>query len=337
MTVVTEMHFKHGKPDPQVSSLLDIINQADPPDYSKINFHEFKKTANKLFNDCYKAKVYDRVEKVDDLLIDGPETRIPIRIYTPSENGPFSIFLYLHGGGWMTGNLDTHDNICRAFCKRAECLVVAVDYRLTPENKFPAGFNDVCTVFEWIVDSIDSYNGNPNAVGVGGDSGGGTMAAALAVKYNKKTKYNIVFQMLCYPSLNIASFNTGSYHEFKEGYGLSKEKVEWYVKNCFADDKDKYNIYASPLLNEEMEGLPPAYIITAEYDVLRDDGEQYAQKLDLSGVSVRCIRYGGLIHAFLNMDGIIDKVDTVFSELADIVKSKFKETINRHKVREGKI
>jgi acetyl esterase len=318
MSVITEMHFEHGKLEPQASVFLDIINNAKQPDYSKINFSDFKETTNKLFTDCYKEKKYDDVGKIDDLIVDGSN----IRIYTPSGSGPFPVFYYIHGGGWMVGNLDTHDNICRAFCNRAECIVVALDYRLSPENKFPAGFNDACTVFEWIVDNISTYNGKPHAIGIGGDSGGGNFAAGMAVKY-RDSKYNIVFQMLCYPSLNLSIFDTDSFSEFIVGYGLSKEKVEWYVDNYIADDEDKYNIYASPLLNEDLKDLPPAYIITAEYDVLRDEGEQYAQKLDLAGVPVRCIRYGGLIHAFLNMDGLIDKVDTVFSELAEMVRSGF--------------
>ena len=225
----------------------------------------------------------------------------------------------------MTCNLDTHDNICRAFCNRAGCIVVAVDYRLSPDNKFPSGFNDVCNVFEWIIDNIMEYNGEPNSVAVGGDSGGGTLAAALAVKYSKNSKYKIVYQILLYPSLNVSAFDTDSYCELKVGYGLSREKVQWYVDNYLADENDKYNIYASPLLNDNMEGLPPAFIITAEYDVLRDEGEQYAQKLDSAGVAVKCIRYGGLIHAFLNMDGIIGKVETVFSELSDILKYEFEQ------------
>lgn len=328
MTFSVDKIFKQNEFDPQVEEYLKQVNAIPQPDYKNIDPAIFKIESDKRFNEVLKSKNKDEVHNITNISIDGINGSIPIRIYNPSPSkGPFPAFYFIHGGGWMTGSLDTHDNVCRAISKRAQCIVVAVDYRLSPEYKFPTGLNDASSVMEWIIKNIRNYNGIDTGIGIGGDSGGGNISAALTIKYKLSQEYRIAFQILFYPSLNLSSFDTETFKKFEEGYGLSKEKVEWYTGKYLSRNSDRYDILVSPLLNEDMKDLPPSCIATAEYDVLRDEGEEYAEKLYDSGVPVRCIRYGGLIHAFLNMDGVIDKVDYVFTDISNIIKDYFEKYV----------
>lgn len=240
------------------------------------------------------------VANVENRLIPGPDADIPIRIYTPRGAGPFPVLIYFHGGGWVFCDLDTHDGICRNLTNGARCIVVSVDYRLAPEHKFPAAPNDAYAATQWVVTNIAAFNGDPQQLAVGGDSAGGNLAAVTAHRVHAENGPKFLFQLLIYPATDLR-LETPSTIENDKGYGLSKADMTWCKKQYLNSDNEQDNPLASPLLASDLSGLPPAFIITAEYDILRDDGELYAQRLQAAHVPVVLTRYEGMIHGFIRM------------------------------------
>lgn len=236
------------------------------------------------------------VADIQNITFPGPGGRIPLRIYSPPGNGPFPVLVYFHGGGWVICNLDTHDNICRFLSKKACCLVVSVDYRLAPESKFPAAVDDAYAATQWVVSNVAAINGNPALIAVGGDSSGANLAAVVALMAKEKGGPALAFQLLVNPVTNLASFNTSSYSMFADGYGLTRESMKWFVRQYLEREEDRENTSVSPLLADNLSGLPPALLLTSECDVLRDEGEGYATRLKQAGVPVKCRRLKGMIH-----------------------------------------
>ena len=238
------------------------------------------------------------VAKVVDRLIPGPGEQIPIRIFTPEGKGPFPVMVRFHGGGFWMGSIDTEDVPSRIQANAVGCIVVSVDYRLAPEHKFPAAVEDCYAATEWVFKNASTIDGDPSRVGVSGGSAGGNLATVVALMSRDMGTASPICQVLMYPVMNHA-FDTLSYEENAEGYLLTKEGME----NCWnlylRNKEDGQNPYASPLRAEDLSGLPPALVITAEYDPLRDEGEAYAARLQEAGVSVTCTRYDGMLHGGL--------------------------------------
>lgn len=259
--------------------------------------------------------------KVEDVRLNGPDGAIPIRIYSPErpelEAGvPSPALVYFHGGGWVVCDLETHDVICRAIAKRSGAVVIAVDYRLAPEHKFPAAVIDCYAATRWVSENAERLGIDRNRIAVGGDSAGGNLATVISLQSRDEAGPHIALQILVYPVTDLSSFETPSYGEFAEGYGLTAAEMEWFRAQYLGHRDDARCIQASPLLAPDLHGLPPALVITAECDPLRDEGEAYAKRLQEAGVPVRLTRYAGMIHPFFSMAGGVPEARQAIAEVA---------------------
>ncbi|MEH7158890.1 alpha/beta hydrolase [Neobacillus drentensis] len=267
------------------------------------------------------------VGKVEDRPIPGPEADIPIRVYYPKDanatNNP--ALVYYHGGGWVVGNIESHDNICRALTNLANCVTISVDYRLAPEHKFPAAVIDSYAAVQYVYEHAEKFQIDRTRIAVGGDSAGGNLAAVVANLAKEKKTPEICFQLLLYPSTNLGGEPSVSMKENAEGYFLTKGTMEWF-RDCYLNsEQDKLNPLLSPYLNEEFNGLPPALVITAEYDPLRDEGEDYAKRLAEAGVEVESVRYDGTIHGFISMAVVIDQGKAALIKSGDALRTAFNQ------------
>jgi acetyl esterase len=269
-------------------------------------------------------KLNEAVGAVVNRKIPGPGGDIPIRIYTPLGKPPFPLLIHIHGGGWVWGSLDSADDVCRSLCNRAGTAIVSVDYRLAPENKFPAAVDDGYAALQWVVENAAALGGNPRAVAIGGDSSGGNIATAVALYSRDHGGPKAALQVLIYPVTNCA-FDTASYHENAGGYGLTREAMMYFWFTYLRTPADGQSPYASPLQAKDLSGLPPALIVTAQYDPLRDDGEAYAARLHRSGVPVRLTRYLDMNHAFFLYGAVYNSANRVLTEIAETLKAAFRQ------------
>ncbi len=259
------------------------------------------------------------VGTIRDLRIPGPGGDIPIRVYTPEGSGPFPGLVYFHGGGWVLCDLDTHETVCRALARRAPAVVVAVDYRLAPEHKFPAAVEDAMAATQWVAANAATLGIDPDRIAVGGDSAGGNLSAVVSLK-SRRSGPKISLQALIYPVTDLSSFGTGSYREFAEGYHLTASEMAWFRGEYLGNPGQACDPDASPLLAPDLSGAPPALVITAECDVLRDEGEAYAERLHQARVPVTLTRYPGMIHPFFSMPGAIRDARKAIQQVADAVR-----------------
>ncbi len=262
------------------------------------------------------------VAKVEDRNIPGPDGDVPVRIYTPEGDGPFPILAWYHGGGWVVGDLESADGSARNLCVGGQCVVVSVDYRLAPETKFPGPAEDCWAATTWAVGNASSFNGDPARLAVGGDSAGGNLAAAMSLMTADRGGPEIALQLLVYPVTDV-DFNTVSYGENAEGYSLTKATMQWYWDHYLSGREDAANPYAAPLRAKSLAGQPPALVITAEYDPLRDEGEAYAKRLQEAGVETTSTRYDGVIHGFFNMGAVVDKGRQAVDEACAALRNAF--------------
>lgn len=268
------------------------------------------------------SKLNEPIAGVQDDAVAGPGGMIPIRIYRPAGTPPFPVLLYIHGGGWVIGSLDSHDDLCRSLCHRSGSVVVSVDYRRAPEARYPAALEDCYAVLNWCAKGAGTL-GDRTRLAVAGDSAGGNLSAALSLYARDQGGPPLRLQVLIYPVTNHA-FDTASYHEAAEGYGLMRVAMVHYW-NCYlakADDGGKP--YASPLRAPSLEGLPPALIQTAHFDVLRDEGEAYAARLRRAGVAVHCTRYLTMNHGFVQFGARYEPGRVAVQEIADSLREAFR-------------
>lgn len=304
--------------DPQVKALLEESKKEITPPMSTLSPNKARLTTN------YESMAGDpeEVGEVVDRRIPGPNGEIPVRIYTPKGKGAFPALIYYHGGGWVLGDLESVDVPCRLIVNRADCVVVSVDYRLAPEHKFPAAVEDAYSAAKWLAKNAESVNVDSSRIAVGGDSAGGNLAAVVALMARDKGDLSIIYQMLIYPVTDY-SFKTDSYTKNAEGYLLTKEDMIWYWNHYLRHEDDGKNPYASPLQAENLSGLPPALVQTAEFDPLRDEGEHYAERLKESGVFVEAKRYNGMIHGYFWMSGVLDQGKECIEQAANSLKLIF--------------
>ncbi len=267
------------------------------------------------------VKLNDPIARVQDRMVPGPGGDVPVRVYVPEATGPLPLLLYLHGGGWVIGSLDSHDDLCRSLCSRAGVLVVAVDYRRAPEHRFPAALDDGFTVLTWCARHAAELGGD-GRLAVAGDSAGGNLAAALALYARDQGGPPLRLQVLVYPVTNCA-FDTASYHENAEGFGLVREAMIHYWNSYLSRPEDAHSPYACPLQAADLRGLPAALIQTTQYDVLRDDGEAYAARLRRAGVPVRCTRYLAMNHGFVQLGGMYEHGRVAVQEIAAALREAF--------------
>ena len=260
--------------------------------------------------------------KVEDRTIPGPAGAIPVRVYTPHGTGPLPLLVYFHGGGWVIGNLDTHDGVCRELAHGAGCVVMSVDYRLAPEHKFPAAAEDCYAAVAWAGAHASEIGADPTRIAVGGDSAGGNLTCVAALMARDKGGPRLCFQLPIYPATSHA-LDMPSYRENATGYLLETEAMVWFWGHYLPTHADGEHVYASPLRAKDLGGLPPAFVITAEFDPLRDEGEAYAKRLQEAGVPTRLRRFDGMIHGFFGMSGIMDQAKTAIAESCASLRQAF--------------
>ena len=243
---------------------------------------------------------------VQDRLINEAEQAIPLRIYTPIDSEqPLPVLLFYHGGGMVIGTLDGYDTLCRQLAVHSGCIVVSVDYRLAPENKFPAAVEDAYAALVWVQEHAERFNGDAQCIAVGGDSAGGNLAAVVAILARDNHLPGLVFQLLIYPAT--ASYaDSASHRRCSEGYFLERPTVLWFHNSYIRCDSDRQDFRYAPLITESLRDLPPALVIVAGYDPLRDEGVAYAQRLRDSGVGVQLQEYPGMFHPFVSLAGVLD-------------------------------
>ena len=282
--------------EPQVRQYLEKLDSLKLP-----GFHTMPPSESRRLFNAIRAMggTPCPVGQVRDLRLGGV---IPARAYRPLEAGPGPLpaLVYYHGGGWVLGNLETIDGLCRRLANASGCLVVSVDYRVAPEAKFPAPLDDCHDAARAVVAGAEGLGVDPGRVAVGGDSAGGNLAAAVAIRGRDRGDLALSFQLLVYPITDFG-FETPSYLDNAEGYGLTRDAMIWYWDQYLARPEDGASPEASPLRAPDLSGLPPALVITAGYDVLRDEGEAYAARLREAGVAAELRCYPGQIHGFLQL------------------------------------
>ena len=246
---------------------------------------------------------------------------IPIRVYTPPGDGPFPVYVNYHGGGWVIGDLDTADAVCRELCNAVPCVVVSVDYRLAPEHIYPAAVEDSYAALCWSANHMPLLNGS-GKLAVGGESAGGTLAAVMCQKARDEDGPRIDFQLLAYPVTD-ADLTRQSYQDNGEGYILETATMAWFWDYYCPDVAMRQQPYASPIRAEDLSNLPPALVIAAEFDPLRDEGMAYAEALTAAGTSAEAICYDGLVHDFFATAQVFQASRSGFERACEALRAAF--------------
>jgi acetyl esterase len=262
------------------------------------------------------------VARVENRTIPGPGGPIPVRVYWPETGKALPVYVYFHGGGWVFGNIDGVDRPCRAIANAAGCVVVNVEYRLAPENKYPAAAEDAYAAFRYVAEHAAEFDADAARIAVGGDSAGGNLAAVVCLMARDRGGPMPVLQLLVYPVTDYDDDRPSSY-EYAEGHLLTRSLIPWFWGHYVASPEEGRQPYASPFQARNLEGLPPALVITAECDPIRDQGEAYAHRLQQAGVPLTMKRYEGAIHAFFQMGGVIDAAREALADAAAALRHAF--------------
>jgi acetyl esterase len=289
--------------DAQTQELLEQMERQNDPHPHTMNPLECRRFFR---TSAMSSAEGEPIAHVEDRKIPGPAGSIPIRIYTPKGGGPFPMLVYFHGGGWVIGDLDNSDALCRSLANGAGCITVAVDYRLAPEHKFPAAPEDCYAATKWIAENARHFNGDHSRIAIGGDSAGGNLAAVVAQMIRDRGGPPLVLQMLLYPVTDLTADNQ-SLRENAEGYMLTILDLQWFINHYLSREEEKKHPLASPMLAADLRGLPQALVVTAEFDPLRDEGEQYGSRLKEAGVPATISRYKGTIHGFISLAAVLDQ------------------------------
>jgi acetyl esterase len=298
--------------DPQAQAFLEQLAAAGAPPLHELSVEEARQVIVQLFGT---TGAPEAVGAVQNRTIPGAAGEMPTRIYTPSGTGPFPVLVYFHGGGWVIGNLDAYDATCRALTNAAGCIVVAMEYRLAPEHKFPAAPEDCYAATQWVAANAAAIGGDPARLAIGGDSAGGNLTAVVAHMARDRGGPALRYQLLVYPVTDY-HFDTASYRENAEGYLLTKDAMVWFWNHYLRSTTDGTNPLASPLRAANLRGLPPAMVLTAEFDPLRDEGEAYAARLQEAGVPVTLRRYEGMIHGFFSLGAVFTQGQQAIADAA---------------------
>ena len=292
--------------DPQTAEFLEAYNRSD----ASARYQLTPTQSRAMLKEALARVAPPRIDlaRVEDRAIPGPRGPIPIRVYWPdTEPGPApAVLVYFHGGGWVHGDLDTHDPICRTLAAAAGIIVVAVDYRLAPEHKFPAGLEDAEAATCWVAAHAGELGADPTRLAVGGDSAGANFSAVITQDARTSTP-RIAAQVLLYPAVAWARVDDyPSWADFAAGYFFGREGLDWMQDRYLSDPRELWDPRVSPILTDDLTGLPPALIVTAGHDPLRDEGRQYAERLTDAGVAVDYRCFKTTIHAFLSLAGVLD-------------------------------
>ena len=301
--------------DPQVQAVIELVAKSGRPAYHTLS----PKDARQLFLETRPASTPTPPEigSVKNVVAETPQGAIPLRVYRPAgvpATTPLPAYVYFHGGGWVIGDLETHDVLCRQLTAASGASVISVDYRLAPEHKFPAAADDAWAATRWVVAHAGELGLDGRRLAVGGDSAGGNLAAVVALMARDAGGPAIALQVLIYPVTDVMA-ETRSYADFAEGYMLTRESMRWFTAHYLKSKDDGRDWRVSPLRAPSLAGLPPALIVTAGFDPLRDEGEIYAGRLRDAGVTVDYVCYGGMIHGFVGMGKLIDTAGRAISHV----------------------
>ncbi|MFC7222458.1 alpha/beta hydrolase [Halalkalicoccus sp. GCM10025322] len=307
--------------DPQAEALLETVDAMGlPPTYGLS-----VESARARLEELFAGGEGEAVDRLEEFAIGGPGEPIPTRLYAPAGRG-HPLIVFLHGGGWVLGGLESYDGVCRALSNVADCAVLSVDYRLAPEHPFPAAVEDAYAAVEWADRHADRINCDPDQIAIAGDSAGGNLAAAVSLMARDRGGPEIAHQSLLYPAVaSPAVHDFPSHEENAEGYLLEGASVEWFLERYVPNPVDHRNAYFAPLLARDLSGLPPATVLTAGFDPLRDEGREYADRLESVGVPVEHHEYEGMIHGFVSLldqlDAARDGIETVGEGLREALDS----------------
>jgi len=294
---------------PQTRALLDLIEASGLPPTHTLTPEE----ARRFYRErrAFTQPEPPEVAEVRDVAIDGPGGPMALRLVRPlgtQSDETLPVLVYYHGGGWTIGDLDTHDVLCRELANQAACAVVSVDYRMGPEYPFPAAVEDALAAAYWVRRNAQALNVDPDRLAVGGDSAGGNLAAVVALFARDAGDLPIRFQLLVYPATDQRR-GQPSHTTNGQGYLLTRETMDYFQRHYLPDPAQYLDWRASPLLHENLAGLPPALVITAGYDPLRDEGLEYAQRLSEAGNRSTLVCYERQIHGFITMGKVIDEAN----------------------------
>ena len=300
--------------DPQARALIDLMVQRQVPP-----MHTLTPTdARHLYRD---RRAYTQPEPppVAEVLNLRTDSGVALRLYRPLGGGIQPVLVYFHGGGWTIGDLDTHDVLCRQLCAAAGVVVVAVDYRMGPEHRFPAAVDDCVAATRWVRREAAALGIDGTRVAVGGDSAGGNLAAVVALSLRDAGDESLALQLLIYPATDQRAL-APSHTRNGQGYLLTRDSIDYYRAHYIADPAQWTDWRASPLLAADHTRLPPALVLTAGYDPLRDEGLQYADALSAAGGRVQYLCFERQVHGFITMGRVLDEANTAVALCASVLK-----------------
>ncbi|WP_354683556.1 alpha/beta hydrolase [Cupriavidus necator] len=306
--------------DPQARAVLEAMAAMPSPDFSTLRAADYRAALAAM----PAFAPGDTIAAQHDLTIEGAAGPLRARLYRPDDSAALPLVVYFHGGGFVVCGLDSHDNICRGLARRSGALVLSVDYRLAPEARFPAAAGDAVAAVRWAAAQAARLGADPARIAVAGDSAGGNLAA-VACQQLRGSGIALRHQLLLYPYLDCtdAATASASYRECAAGYFLSAAELDWYRAQYLANTADAADVRASPLHQRDLHGLPPATIITAEFDPLRDQGEAYGEALQRAGGSATVHRWPGQFHGFVSMQGMIDAASHALDAAAASLRQAF--------------
>ena len=303
--------------DPQLQPLLDLLATSGAPSITSLQPEAARALMAAMRGNAREVEVHT----IADHTAPGPAGDVPVRVYSPAGEGPFPLLVWIHGGGWVLGSVEESDPVARGLSVSADCVVASIEYRLAPEHPFPAGLEDCWAALRWCVDHADDLRVDPDRLAIGGDSAGGNLAAACTVLARDAGGPPLRFQLLVYPVVDFDA-TTRSMVDNAEGYLLTREVMQWFYDHYTHPDQ-RNDPRAAPLRADDLSGLPPALVITAEYDPLRDEGEAYGRRLAEAGVPVTVTRYDGMIHAFFSMTAFADRALEAEAEAGAALRRAF--------------
>ncbi len=300
---------QQAKPNEEMQAVLDALAKLDPEPLETLTHEEARKQPGPpaalkaiLALDGKSTELPETVSAVKDIAFPTAVGNLPARIYTPKGDGPFPVLVYFHGGGWVIANIDAYDASCRALANAAKCIVVSFEYRHAPENPFPAAVDDAFAAYQWTLQSAETWNGDPKRIAVGGESAGGNLAAITTLRARDTNVQPPVHQLLIYPVTN-DDFETASYKQHANAKPLNKNMMRWFFGHYLQANAG--TALAFPLKARDLSQLPPATIITADIDPLRDDGKLYAAALEKAGVNVQYKNFEGVTHEFFGLGAVV--------------------------------
>ena len=305
---------------PQCKTFLDILAGAGGKPIEQLPVAEAR-VASKALIDFGGPE--EPVAEVENRSIPGPAGPIGLRVYRPIQEETLPGLVYFHGGGFVICDLDTHDRQCRNLANAAGCTVISVDYRLAPKHKYPAAVEDAYAATRYVAENAAEFGVDPNRIAVGGDSAGGNLAAVVSLLARDRGEPRLKFQLLIYPLVDFED-KSPSMRQYSKDHFLTSEMLEWCASE-YLPTEDRRHPNASPLNAVNLRDLPPAMILTAECDPLRDQGEAYARKLERAGVPVELKRYDGMIHVFLQLGGIVDTAKVAMADAAAALRRAFQQ------------